>query len=118
MALQETLDKYKLTKHQLEVTFSADAINSFSLKLDGLESLAPFIGLSEEDYIALKDIEGSYDAHRLQFFTRWRNKLGNAATYLMLAEGLEKAGYLNLVGDLCELYISEDAKVLARKAQG
>ena len=128
-SLDDVLTRYRLTIDQLDIPCSKDACQSIAKKLSQWESLASYIGLSDdEDCTPIKkNYRDDFELQRVKCLTKWRKKLGNKATYLLLAEGLEKVDRLDLVGELCELFCKEQQKdtptrgteiVLTHKSKG
>ena len=103
--LCDVLTEHGLTRDELNIPCPAKACNSIAMKLDRWELLASFLGLAEEDCTAIReDYNTNYATQRSVSLTKWRRQLGSKASYLMLAEGLEKIGCLDLVEKLCVLY--------------
>ena len=124
--LCDVLTGHGLTRDELNIPCHAEACNSIAMKLDRWELLASFLGLAEEDCTAIReDYNTSYAVQRSVSLTRWRRQLGSKATYLMLAEGLEKIGRMDLIGKLCVLYkdtvasqVSDNMKALTIGPKG
>ena len=103
--LCDVLTEHGLTRDELNIPCHAEACNSIAMKLDRWELLASTLGLVEEDCTAIReDYNTNYAVQRSVSLNTWRRQLGSRATYLMLAEGLEKIKRLDLVGELCVLY--------------
>ncbi len=60
--------------------------------------------MGECDRIAIEKDNSSYEEQRIAVLRKWRRLYGSRATYLKLAEGLEKIDHLNLVEELCKIY--------------
>ena len=101
--LDDELKEHGLTRDQLNTPCSTEVSRALAMKIDDWKLLVSFIGLSEQDIAAIQEGNRSYETQSLASLTRWRRQLGSKATYLMLAEGLEKIGRLDLVGELCVL---------------
>ena len=102
--LDDVLKEYGLTRDQLNTRCFPDVSKALAVKLDEWELLAPFIELSEQDCASIKEDISDYEAQSLACLTLWQQKLGNRATYLMLAESLEKIERLDLVRELYAFY--------------
>ena len=103
--LCDILTEHGLIRNELNIPCPAEACNSIAMKLDRWELLGSFLGLTEEDHTAIReDYKGNYAIQRSVSLNTWRRQFGSKATYLMLAEGLEKIKRFNLVGELCVLY--------------
>ena len=103
--LCDILTEHGLTGDELNIPCPAKTCNSIAMKLDRWELLASTLGLAEEDCTAIReDYNTNYAVQRSVSLNTWRRQLGSRATYLMLAEGLEKIKRLDLVGELCVLY--------------
>ena len=120
--LCDVLTEHGSTRDELNIPCPADACNLIASKLDRWELLASFLGLAEEDCTAIReDYKTNYGLQRSISLTRWRKQLGSKATYLMLAEGLEKIKRFDLVGELCVLYkdtATQVAKDVPKKSKG
>ena len=121
--LCDVLTEHKLTRDELNIPCPAEACNSIATRLDRWELLASFLGLTNQDCTAIRENhKGDYALQRSMSLTTWRERLGSRATYLELAKGLEKIGRLDLVGELCVLYVAsqdaEDTKALAIRPKG
>ncbi len=79
------------------------SISELAMKLERWELLLPHIGLDECDRIAIKNDYSSYEEQRIALLSKWKRLFGSRATYLKLAEGLEKIGHFDLVEKLCSL---------------
>ena len=101
--LEDELKEHGLTRNQLKTRCSLEVSRALAMKIDDWKLLAPFIGLSEQDIAAIQDDNRSYETRSIASLTKWKRQFGSKATYLMLAEGLEKIGRLDLVGELCVL---------------
>ena len=103
--LCDVLTEHGLTRNELNIPCPAKVCNSIAMKLDRWELLASSLGLAEEDCTAIReDHNTNYAVQRSESLNTWRRQFGSKATYLMLAEGLEKIKCLNLVGELCVFY--------------
>ena len=88
------------------------------MQLDKWELLAPFIGLSEGDCIAIKEENDSrYELRPLAMMKKWKKLNGSKATYLMLALGLEEIQRFDLVEDLCRLRVCHESGAV-KKGKG
>ena len=66
---------------------------------------APSTGLSEQDITAIQqDYKGDYRAQCSAALAKWRHKFGLRATFLMLAQGLERTKDLEGVEKLCKTF--------------
>ena len=101
--LDDELEEHGLTRNQLNTPCSPEVSRALAMKIDDWKLLAPFIELSAQDIAAIQEDNRSYKTQSLDSLAGWRRKFGSKATYLMLAEGLEKIGRLDLVGELCVL---------------
>ncbi len=101
VCLDSILIKKRLTRHQLAIPCPTDLCNELAMKLDSWELLAPFIGLSEGDCIAIQKNNSIYELQRLAMIRKWENMNGSGATYLKLALGLENIQRFDLVEYLC-----------------
>ena len=102
--LSDVLTEHGLTRDELNIPCPAEACSSIAMNLDRWELLASFLGLAEEDCTAIReDYKTNYALQRSVSLNTWRRQLGSKATYLMLAEGLEKIKHMDLVGELCVL---------------
>ena len=97
------LKEHGLTRNQLNTPCSPEVSRALAMKIDDWKLLVSFIGLSEQDIAAIQEGNRSYETQSLASLIRWRRQFGSKATYLMLAEGLEKIGCLDLAGELCVL---------------
>ena len=101
----DVLTEHGLTRNELNIPCPAKVCNTIAMKLDRWELLASFLGLAEEDCTAIReDYNTNYAKQRSVSLNTWKQQFGSKATYLMLAEGLEKIKRLDLVGELCVLY--------------
>ena len=116
--LDDVLKEHGLTRDQLNTRCSSEVSIALSMKLERWEMLAHCIGLSEKDCAAIKEDNRSYEAQCHATLSRWRKQLGRKATYLMLAEGLEKLKRRDLVEELCILYSAAAASNTKVKSQG
>ena len=83
------------------------SVTTLQLELTGGNCwLLAHIGLSERDNVEVKEDCRSYQEQRLGSLRKWRNKLGNGATIILLAEALFKISRADLVGELCKIYLS------------
>lgn len=103
--LDDVLKEHGLTRDQLDSPCSPEVSKALALKLDNWKLLASFVGLNERDCVVIEENNRDYETQSVALMSRWRKQLGNKATYLMLAKGLEKIKQLSLVGELCVLYL-------------
>ena len=104
LKLDDELKEHGLTRGQLNIPCSLEVSRALAMKIDDWKLLAPFIGLSEQDTAAIQEDNRSHKVQSLASLTTWWRKFGSKATYLMLAEGLEKIERLDLVRELCVLF--------------
>ena len=120
--LCDVLTEYGLTRDELNTPCPADACNLIAMKLDRWELLASTLGLAEEDCTAIReDYKTNYALQRSVSLNTWKKQVGSKATYLMLAEGLEKIKRFDLVGELCVFYkdtATRIAKDVPKKPKG
>ena len=100
--LCDVLTDNELTRDKLNIPCPAKACKSIAMKLDKWEPLACIHDL--DCTVIRENHKGDYASQRLMSLTKWKEQLGSKATYLMLAEGLENIGRLDLVEYLCVLY--------------
>ncbi len=109
-SLDDVFEQYGLSKEELNTPCSNNDCTELAMKLDRWELLAQVIGLTQADCTAIKANSISYEQQRVAALFKWRGNFGSRATYLKLAEGLEKIGHLDLVDELCKIYKSESAE--------
>ncbi len=108
--LDATLNYHELIREELDVPCSVDHCRELAMKIERWEPLLPHIGLGECDRIAIEKDYSSYEEQRIALLSKWKRLFGSRATYLKLAEGLEKIGHFNLVDELCKIYKSKPAE--------
>ena len=101
----DVLQRFSLTREQLDTPCTFENCSLLAEILVKWEPLAPGIGLSEQDITAIQqDHKGDYRAQCSAALAKWRHKFGLRATFLMLAQGLERTKDLEGVEKLCKTF--------------
>jgi hypothetical protein len=101
----DVLERMHLTPDQLNIPCSFKHCTEVAAVLLKWEPLAPWIGLNEADITTVQqDHRGDYRSQCSAALSKWRHKFGCRATFLRLAEGMEKTGDLERVEELCRVF--------------
>ena len=116
--LSDVLTERGLARNKLDIQCPASVCSSIAMKLDNWQLLAPFLGVAEEDCSEIKEDNRNFAVQRSKLLTTWRRQYGHKATFLKLAEGLEKIKRLDLIEYLCELFMEEQVELPAIGSKG
>ena len=87
-----------------------DHLSEIALSLTGWQSIAPFLGLSEVDEVAIvcrypQDLE----MQNIAMLRKWKNKFGQSATYRKLVQVFFSRGKCDTVDKLRRILLQENA---------
>ena len=88
-----------------------------ALAITDWQSMAPFLGLTEAQESEIKEDSDNARVKKIKMLRKWRNKLGEKATYRKLAEILLKLGETGAAENLCKLLQSSTPEGASRNVR-
>ena len=103
ISLQDLIEKYQLSLHQLDEEVSEEHLRDVSRIIDDHEIVGPELGLSDAEMTALNADGRTHQLKKMEMLRKWRQKSVWKATYRRLIEALLHCGRGNHAQKVCEL---------------
>ena len=102
ISVQELIDKFQLSTHQLEKELSEEHLREVSRIIDDDEILGPELGLSTADMTAISSDAKKKEHQRMEMLRKWKQIFAFKATYWKLIEAFLNCKRADCAQNVCQ----------------